>query len=315
MNKKITSFFKLIRWSNLLITAIMMLLIYYCVMSPLSSIGIAEVMPSSPAFTLLLGSIIFIVAGGYVINDIFDVEIDKVNKPNKLLITNVFSEKEAKLFYKTLTFLGLLCGLISSIIILKSKFYTFFAPLVLLTCLLYSYSANYKKKLIIGNVIVSISVAFAVFLPWLFEILYLSNNTLILSSVKEILPSILPFILIYTAFAFIITLIREIVKDAEDYKGDMITRCRTLPIVIGIKKTKIILYLLTFCLYALLIYFHIILIKNQANIALCMLFATETGSLLSIINIYNSKESSDFHKVSVALKISMVFGILTMIFI
>ena len=83
---KIKSIFKLVRWPNLLMIAIMMILVYYCLMSPLFTSGIMGIMPPSPAFLLLVISLIFIVAGGYVINDYFDVEIDKVNKPDKLVV-------------------------------------------------------------------------------------------------------------------------------------------------------------------------------------------------------------------------------------
>ena len=154
---KIKAFFKLIRWSNLLMIAIMMLLVYYCLMSPMFQSGIVGVIPASPAFTLLLISMIFIVAGGYVINDFFDVEIDKVNKADRLIVSKIFSEDVTKFFYIILTFIGLVAGLTSSILILDAKFYLLFAILILLVCLLYSYSVNYKKKLIIGNLITRLS--------------------------------------------------------------------------------------------------------------------------------------------------------------
>ena len=145
---KIKAFFKLIRWSNLLMIAIMMLFVYYCLMYPMFQSGIVGAVPTSPAFTLLLISMIFIVAGGYVINDYFDVEIDKVNKADKLIVSKIFSENVTKFFYIILSFIGLAAGLASSILILHSKFYLLFAILILLACLLYSYSVNYKKKLI-----------------------------------------------------------------------------------------------------------------------------------------------------------------------
>ena len=144
--KKIKAFFKLVRWTNLLMIALMMLLVYYCLMSPLFTSGIAAVMPPAPSFLLLVLSLVFIVAGGYVINDIFDVDIDKINKPERQLVTTVFSEKEARIFYNVLTLIGLLAALASSIIIAKTKFFTLFAILLLLVGVLYSYSSTYKKK-------------------------------------------------------------------------------------------------------------------------------------------------------------------------
>ena len=312
---KITSFFKLIRCTNLLMIAIMMLLVYYCLMSPLFMIDIVGIMPLYPAFVLLLLSMIFIVAGGYIINDIFDVEIDRINKPDKLLITNAFSYKEAKFFYGILTSVGLTCGLISSVLILGMKFYLLFLILVLLVCLLYSYSANYKKKMIIGNLIVSLSVSFAVFLPWLFEVLYLSNNTLILYAVKDTMLSILPFVLIYTVFAFMMTLLREIVKDAEDYKGDIITHCRTIPIVYGIRKMNIMLIILTLLTWLILLYYMIILLRIKSYITLGIMFVIWNTLPFSIFQLSQKGSDINYHNYSVFLKILMLFGILSMLFI
>lgn len=312
---KIKAFFKLVRWTNLLIIAMMMCLVNYCLMSPLHTSEIVGTIPPSPAFLLLVISLVFIVAGGYVINDYFDVETDRINKPNKLIVENVFTDKEIKLFYRSLTFIGLLAGLASSVMLMGVKFVTLFAILLLLSCLLYSYSYAYKKKFLIGNIIVSVSVAFAVFLPWLFESFHLSNNALILSISRETMMNILPFVLIYTAFAFLTTLMREIVKDAEDYNGDSVTSCRTIPVVCGMLKTKVIVGILSFVLYVFLAYFHWVLVEIQANIAIYIMIVAETLGIMLLPILFNIKEFADFHRLSVVLKMIMVVGILTMVFI
>lgn len=284
-------------------------------MLPMFKTGIVGAVPSSPAFILLVISLLFIVAGGYVINDYFDVEIDKINKPDKLIVSRVFSENVTKFFYIILTFLGLLSGLLSSIMISNSKFYLLFAILFLLVCMLYSYSAYYKKKLIVGNLIVSVSVAFAVFLPWLFEILYLSNNTLILYAVGDTLMLTLPYVLIYTIFAFFMTMMREIIKDAEDFKGDLVTRCRTIPIVLGIKKMNIILGFIVFLLCAVILYYQMVLYYQHSYFALSIMFIIWISLPISIIKLFNRKVEIDYHSYSVFLKIIMLLGVLSMIFI
>lgn len=292
-----------------------MLLVYYCLMFPMFETGIVGAMPSSPAFVLLLISMIFIAAGGYVINDFFDVEIDKVNKADKLIVSNVFSEDVTKFFYIVLTFIGLASGLASSILILDTKFYLLFALLVLLVCMLYSYSVNYKKKLIIGNLLVSISIAFAVFLPWLFEVLYLSNNALILYAVKDTITSILPYVLIYTVFAFLMTLMREIIKDAEDYKGDMVTHCRTIPIVLGIKKMNVIVGVITLLLWLILLYYQLVLYYQNSYFALSFMFVIWISLPILLFKLLNIKTVINYHRYSVFLKIIMLLGVLSMIFI
>lgn len=291
-----------------------MILVYYCLMSPLSTFGIIGILPPSHSFTFLILSMVFIVAGGYVINDYFDVEIDRHNKPEKLIVTRVFSIKETKVFYIILTFIGLVFGLASSIIIAKTKFLTLFAILVLLVGVLYSYSSTYKKKFLIGNLIVSLSVAFSVFLPWLFEILYLSNNILILAAVKETMMNILPFVLIYTVFAFLMTLVREIVKDAEDYRGDVVTHCRTIPIVLGVKKMNIIFIILSVLIYIPMFLFALYLLDFKLYISSGIIFVIATSVPISIFSTAQNRDVN-YHALSIFLKIMMLLGVLSMIFI
>lgn len=312
---KIKAFFKLVRWTNLLMIALMMLLVYYCLMSPLFTSGIAAVMPPAPSFLLLVLSLVFIVAGGYVINDIFDVDIDKINKPERQLVTTVFSEKEARIFYNVLTLIGLLAALASSIIIAKTKFFTLFAILLLLVGVLYSYSSTYKKKLVVGNLIVSLLVAFSVFLPWLFEMIYLSNNVLVLSLSKNIMMEILPYVMIYTAFAFLTNFIREILKDAEDLKGDSVTHCRTIPIVYGIKKMNMILLVLALLVYVLLLYFMIDLWKMKSYITLGIIFFIWNTFPVIFFNLFGKNDDVNYHGYSVFYKVIMLLGVLSMIFI
>ena len=312
---KIKSFFGLIRWTNLLMIAIMMLLVYRCIMSPLSYYSVIDVFPSSTAFFLLVMSLIFIVAGGYAINDSYDVETDKINKPNKTLIPDVFSLKEVKLFYVALTFVGLVAGLVSCIMVLNVKFYMLFTVLVLIACMLYSYSSTYKRKLFIGNIIVSLLVASAVFLPYLFEVLYLSDNLLMLSTCRDLTKNILYFVLIYVVFAFLLTLIREIIKDAEDTKGDGRTHCRTIPVVYGLSKTKTILYILTILLVLLLSVYLLLLLELELFVVSAFIAFVILSSVLLIVKIYKAKEYKDFHKLSVLAKVMMLIGLLSMLFL
>lgn len=312
---KIKSFFRLIRWPNLLMTAIMMLLVYHCVMSPLAYYSAVDVFPSSGAFYSFVMSLIFIVAGGYVINDYFDVETDKLNKPDKTLIPDVFSQKEAKLFYIILTFIGLVLGFVSSIMVLNVKFYMLFAVIVLITCLLYSYSSTYKRKLLLGNLLVSFLIAVAVFLPYLFEILYLSDNLLMLSTCKDLAKNVVYFVLIYTAFAFLLTFIREIIKDMEDVDGDGRTHCRTMPVVYGLNVTKTILYVLVVLSLVLLSVYELILFELELFIAFAFMVFVSVSAILLIVKIYKAKECRDFHRLSVMTKVMMLIGLLSMLFL
>lgn len=306
--KTFGTFFKLVRWPNLIITALMMCLVHRCLMQ----------MESSAAFTLLVISMVLIQAGGYVINDIFDMEIDAINKPEKQIVGKVFTEKQCNLFYIVLTIIGLACALAASVMALGNKFITIFACMALLACLLYSYSSRYKKKLVIGNIIVSLSVAFAVFVPWLFEMIYISKHELLLITMQPLMRISLRFVLIYTAFAFLMTLIREIVKDMQDVKGDGRSHCRTIPIVWGMKAAQIIVIVLSFVTCAMIWiaadYFNGLGFK----ITYYMLYASWVFAFIVIINNLilitdkSLRTKRQFRLQSMWLKISMLLGVLSM---
>lgn len=306
--KTFGAFFKLVRWPNLIITALMMCLVHRCLMQ----------MESSAAFTLLVISMVLIQAGGYVINDIFDMEIDAINKPEKQIVGKVFTEKQCNLFYIVLTIIGLACALAASVMALGNKFITIFACMALLACLLYSYSSRYKKKLVIGNIIVSLSVAFAVFVPWLFEMIYISKHELLLITMQPLMRISLRFVLIYTAFAFLMTLIREIVKDMQDMKGDGRSHCRTIPIVWGMKAAQIIVIVLSFVTCAMIWiaadYFNGLGFK----ITYYMLYASWVFAFIVIINNLilitdkSLRTERQFRLQSMWLKVSMLLGVLSM---
>ncbi len=301
--KKIWAFFRLVRWPNLLITALMMCLVHYCLV------------PSGSAvmFTLLVISMVLVQAGGYVINDIFDKDIDAINKPDKQIVGKDFTERQCHIFYIILTIIGLCCALADTKI---------FACMVLLACLLYSYSRRYKKKLVIGNLIVSLSVAFAVFVPWLYEMLYISQHELLLVTMKPLMQVSLRLVLIYTAFAFIMTFIREIVKDMEDVEGDGRSNCRTIPIAWGIKAAQIIVLVLGILTFVMIMYAKEDLHGLGFKTASYMLNASGVFMFMMVLggNIFGLLDASfrtpkQFHIQSIAMKISMLIGVLSMFFI
>jgi len=309
---KIGAFFKLVRWPNLLITALTMCLVYHCVMH----------FDSSAPFTLLVISMVLIQAGGYVINDIFDKDIDAINKPEKQIVGKIFTEKQSNLFYIVLTIIGLGCGLAASIMALGKSFISIFACMVLLACFLYSYSSRYKKTLVAGNLIVSLSVAFAVFVPWLFEMLYVSKHELLLVTMKPLMQMSLRFVLIYTAFAFLMTLIREIVKDMEDVEGDESLNCRTIPIAWGVKAAQIIVMVLGLLAFIMIMYAKEDLYDMGFKVASYLLNASGVFMFMMVLggNIFglldaSFRTSKQYHLQSIAMKISMLIGVLSMFFI
>lgn len=310
--KKIGAFFKLVRWPNLLFTALMMCLVYH------NLVG----MTSTAGFILLVIAMVLIQAGGYVINDVFDKDIDAINKPDKIIVGKVFTEKQCNFYYLALTIIGLACSLVAALMMNGGKFITVFGCMILLACVLYSYSKTYKKRLVVGNLIVSLSVAFAVFVPWLFVMLYLSKEGVLLENYDVLMHISLRLVLIYTAFAFLMTLIREIVKDMEDIKGDGRLHCRTIPVVWGMNFAQIVVIVLSFITVLMIInaadYFKTLELKITYYMLYTsgiLVFFVTVNNFVSLITDKSLRNERQFRLQSMWLKLSMLIGVLSILFI
>ncbi len=220
---RFTSFFQLIRWQNLLFIAILLWVMERVVAKPL----IALWNPITPlpwwVLTLLIVAVCSVAAAGYVINDYFDIKIDRINRPDKVLVTTVFSKDDAMRIFYVLMALGIITG---AVVAWWAKSWTigFIFPIV--AGLLWFYSASYKRQLLIGNLIVAFVSALV---PMMILLLHMPYSGIWL-----------PIYGGYALFAFLLTLVREITKDLQDQVGDRELECHSLPIVIGDTWTKVI---------------------------------------------------------------------------
>ncbi len=226
-------YIKLIRPLNLLIIIATMYLFRLCLVtaSPYKLFYVSAVL-SNAEFLLLVLATVFIAAGGYVINDIFDVDIDSVNKPQKVIISNQVSETDAYNFYKILCVLGVVCTLILTFMTKNFRLATL--PVIVMVILNF-YAHTFKKQLIVGNFMIALCTSFTILLIALFESSYkgeLSANESYIRSGVAIAA------VMYGAFAFLTTFLRELIKDIEDMKGDEQYDAKTIPIVFGIKGCK-----------------------------------------------------------------------------
>ena len=208
-------FLRLVRWPNLLILALMQYLTRLFLIGPPENWH--HIWQESTLLLITLSTVL-IAAAGYIINDYFDVKIDLINKPRRVIIGRYLKRRVAMGAHQTLNVLGcLLALLVSKWVFLLSVFSV---------TLLWFYSSYFKRKPLIGNLI----VAFLSALSLLILSIYYRKNT--------------DLVLLYAFFAFGISLVREIIKDMEDLRGDASHGCRTLPIVWGIRPTKLFVYLL-----------------------------------------------------------------------
>ncbi|MES1222806.1 MAG: geranylgeranylglycerol-phosphate geranylgeranyltransferase, partial [Bacteroidota bacterium] len=243
----ITAFIKMIRLPNLIFIALTQLLFYECIIRTiLDPLGISPAIGRVSLVFLILSSV-FIAAAGYIINDYFDINIDQVNKPNQNVIDSIVSRRWAMLWHMTISGAGVL---LSIYVFIRTSLW--FIPLANLACVffLFVYSLSLKQKLLSGNILISLLTA------WVIMILFLAEtklNTQIFPGELNASHKIVRLGLLYSAFAFIISLIREAIKDMEDIEGDLKYGCKTMPIRWGINAAKVYVALWLVVLLALVI--------------------------------------------------------------
>jgi len=295
------SFLKLIRYKNLLMVAVVQLLIKYALFP-----AFAIDMTLSPlGFTLLILSTVFIAAGGYIINDIYDVETDTINKPNKVIIGKKISENTAYNFYFAFTITGVLLGFYLSQTVGKPAFFGVF---VIIAALLYMYAIYLKKIAVAGNIIVSILVGFSLIIVGFFELVpaITPSNQSIQSTMFEVLTD-------YAVFAFLINFIREIVKDIIDVDGDHTQGMQTLPILLGKARTGKITFGLTILTSIIITYYVSAYLFMHTEAIIYFLIAVIGPLLYTSIKLFTAQSNAQFKHVSGMLKIIMITGMFSML--
>lgn len=239
-----------------------------------------------PRLFILTVSTLMIAAGGYIINDYYDIKIDLINKPQRVVIGKSITRRYAILFHTLLSIGGVFLGLFLSWKIAAVNFASAF--------ILWWYSNSLKRQPFVGNFVVALLTGIAI---WLVDSLYKTGDILIIT---------------YASFAFFITLIREIIKDMEDLKGDLTFGCKTLPIVWGMRKTKYLIYavLAIFFVTVALLYFSFG--SLPINYFLLFLFLPMLWFLARLIKADTKK---DYTWLSGFCKIILLLGIFSMAFI
>ncbi|MBN2638834.1 MAG: geranylgeranylglycerol-phosphate geranylgeranyltransferase [Bacteroidales bacterium] len=230
MNKALI---RMIRWPNLLIMALSMYLMYVPVIQHLLGPEASALGMSTLNFILLLAATLLIAAGGYIINDIADVTADQTNKPGKNAIGSLISVSRAQLLYYIISLAGIAAGSVLSFQVHTPVLALLF---VFTAGLLWFYAKDYQCRPLLGNMVIGVLSALSFGLVFMFEVLALRNHNVPVTMQHYAFEMALKITLIYMAFAFLTSLIREIVKDVEDATGDHRVGCRTFAVVYGQKK-------------------------------------------------------------------------------
>ncbi len=294
------NYIKAIRPINLFIIAVVQAYLIFYLIRPVLALDGYMPRLSLISSLLFIVTTLLITAGGNIINDYFDLENDKLNGEEK----SISDLNSLKLFYNVLriTGFGLAIYIASTI---QSMPLVLIYPLAVIV--LYYYSKTLKKRGLIGNLVVAL---FTAMVP---AILLIAEPQLLNSNNPNCQKATL-IILIFSIFAFMINFIREIVKDIEDVDGDKTINNKSLPISIGIDRTKIFVYFHTvFMLILIMVWTFIAIAYNDFRSIIFNMIFIIAPLTLSILKLSKAKEKIDYHKVATLYKWIMLAGMISLI--
>lgn len=310
-------FLTLIRWKNILIVILTMVMMRYFVIAPLLSLMTVN-LSSAPDtavsmmlqlgwfdFIMLVAATVFITAGGYVINDYFDIKTDLINR-GEVIVGKGISRRKAMMWHSVFNIAGVAAGFYISA---RAGYFWMGILFLLVSGLLYFYSASYKRQFLIGNIIVAILTAMVpllvIFYEWPALYRYYSLNATALPGMNFLFYWIGGFAL----FAFLTTLAREIIKDIEDFEGDMAYGRNTLPVIAGIPASKVITVSLVAITIAMLFLVWFFYVRDWITLVYISV-AVVVPLILVIFFLLSGNNRKRVHTASCLMKTAMLTGIL-----
>jgi len=304
LKNPVIAFLKLIRIENLLIIALTQCCIQYFVLK-----DFLEYTKFTPfLFFISILSTTLIAAAGYIINDYFDVKTDKINRPETVVLDVTIKRRMAMLLHIVFNAIGLILGLYLALKCHNVKLVTF---QLLSIILLWFYSTHFKKQLLVGNLVVSTLTATIPLLPLVYDFYFTPEiNPFIIEYIKTIMKSLVYVVVGYSLFAFLTSFAREVIKDMEDYKGDVQTGCKTMPIVWGMVTSKVVTFFVVSITIGFLLLACLHFFKKQDFLPLYYIVGLIILPLIIIVLLtVTAKTSKDFKMASLLLKFVMLFGI------
>ena len=303
------AFIKMIRLPNLFFIALTQILFHTGVLNTiLLPLGTR---PSIDGlnFILLVVSSLLIAGAGYIINDYFDINIDQINKPTANVVDKIVSRRWAMAWHFVLSGVGIL---LSAWVAWRTGSWYILLGNFMCVLLLFGYSVSLKRKLLSGNIIISLLTAWVILVISIAEI---NTQTLVIPAVTEAVNKITRIAFLYAGFAFISSLIREAIKDIEDLQGDERYGCRTMPIVWGVNAAKVYIAVWLVVILALLVILQMYVARFEWWWAMVYSIVFIIGPFVLIfLQLYKAKDQKDYHRLSNWTKLVMLTGILSMIF-
>jgi 4-hydroxybenzoate polyprenyltransferase len=260
-------------------------------------------------FVLLSVSSVLIAAAGYIINDYFDINIDQINKPRANVVDKIVSRRWAMAWHFVLSGLGII---LSGWLAWRTGLWYILIGNFICVLLLFAYSVSLKRKLLVGNVVISLLTAWVILVISFSELIIVTANN---SALIEAINKIERIGFLYASFAFISSLIREAIKDIEDLQGDEKYGCRTMPIVWGVNAAKVYIAVWLVVILALLVILQVYVARFEWWWAMAYSIVFIIGPFVLIfLRLYKAKDQKDYHRLSNWTKLVMLTGILSMVF-
>jgi 4-hydroxybenzoate polyprenyltransferase len=288
--------------------ALTQLLFEYCIYEKVYGETVKQPYETRQFIFLVIASVL-IAAAGYIINDYFDLNIDQVNKPGKVVVNVIINRRWVIFWHMFFSLLGLFFTVAA--LPLATYWHLVLANIACIV-LLWFYSTTLKKKLLIGNVLISVLTA------WVIMILFLAKHPLQINTLLTIGKNEVRFFrlaILYTSFAFIISLIREVIKDMEDVEGDRKYGCRTMPILWGMNVSKVFVavWLIVLIAAMIILQFYVLPFGWWLSALYCVLFII-APLMWILLRLFKAAAATDFHRLSTIVKLVMLTGILSMMF-
>ena len=297
-------FLNLIRWKNLLMIAFAQCAFRFGFfeLPNFTEIHFFTALTTAQFFMLVIATI-SLAAAGYIINDVYDLETDTINNPSKQIVGKHINESLATNLFVIFNILGVALGFYIANIVGKNMFATVF---VLISVLLYVYATYLKGTILLGNIAISLLVAATILIVGVFEL-----TPIISPENIDFVKYLFRFILEFAVFAFLINLVREMVKDMEDIDGDHKAGLTTLPIAIGRDRAARVTFIICLLPICTAVYYTITYLAENNILLFYFLFLIIGPLCFVAFKILGAKTKKEFHSLSTVLKVILFLGIIS----
>jgi len=303
---KVSHYLKLFRIQNLLIIALLLYFVRYFLLLPFYKHELLSLQVDNFSFFLFVLGYIILSAGGYAINDYYDIGIDEINKPEKTILRKQIPLSSGKYAYYITSSLGFIISLWAIFRIQAPKLIFI---LLIITFLYWFYATKYKREFLTGNLSIAFLAFMGVGIVWLYEFFAGIKTTIIPIQNFYLITNI---VLAYAIFSFLLTFIREVIKDITDIEGDKEFDCDSIPIRYGIQKTKIVIYVAYFILFLGFIPVFQFLLKKEMSYLILYSFIVIGMLIFSLYKTFKAESKKEFSFISDFIKIVFLAGILSM---